>query len=158
MTARPSAGLGRSTTGWIQTLLHRRRGVRWIAAAGASVAAFMALGADRSGEPAIEQTVAVAPTPGPADRLAPATRGVPIPVDSAAFKVGDVVDIHEIRTGAAVARDALVVQAGDGDAVVAVPLERVHAVVDALTTGGVILVLVPRAPLEDPVPASPSPS
>lgn len=142
-SARPIAGPGRSTVGWIQTMLHRRRGVRWVAAAGAAVAVFVVLGSDdpSTGGP---EVLAIQPA-GPVDRLPPDTRGVPVPGGNPAFNPGDMVDIHEIRTGAAVVVDATVVMAGEDDTIVAVPVDQVDAMVDALTTGGVILVLVPRS-------------
>ena len=146
LSVRPTANPGRSTVGWLQMMRHRHRGVRWIAAAGAAAAAFVALSSDGANDRSASE---IAPTAaqqsGPAARLPPLTRGVPVPVDGAAFAVGDIVDIHEIRTGGAVVRDALVVGVSDEEAVVAVPAEQVDALVDALTTGGVILVLVPRA-------------
>ena len=148
MAPRPSAGLGRSAAGLLQTMLHRRRGIRWIAAGGAAVAVVMALSDDGSDGQPLNPTPAVPQQQGPADRLAPATRGVPVPVEGVALRVGDAVDVHAVLTGAAVAHGALVVDSGEEEAVVAVPVERVDAMVDALTTGGVILVLVPRVPLE----------
>ena len=69
---------------------------------------------------------------------------MPVPVDSAVFAVGDAVDVHAILDGAPVVLGAPVVKAGEGEVVVAVPAEQVDATVDALTTGGVILVLVPQ--------------
>ena len=148
MAPRPSVGLGRSAAGLLQTMLHRRRGIRWVAAAGAAVAVLMALGDDGSDGRPLDPTPVGPPQQGPADRLAPATRGVPVPVEGVALRVGDIVDVHAVLTGAAVAHGALVIDSGGEEAVVAVPVERVDAMVDALTTGGVILVLVPRAPYE----------
>lgn len=145
MAPRPSAGLGRSAAGLLQTMLHRRRGIRWAAAAGAAVAVLMALSDDGSDGRPLDPPPAAAQQQGPADRLAPATRGVPVPVEGVALRVGDAVDVHAVLTGAAVAHGAPVIDSADEEAVVAVPVEQVDAVVDALTTGGVILVLVPHA-------------
>ena len=139
---RPAARDGRSMTGRIQTTLYRHRWIRWAAAIGAALVVMVALSNDRS-DPA-PATAAPQP-PGGASLLPPGTRGVPVPVESAAFTVGDSVDVHAVLDGAAVARAALVVEAGQDEVVVAVPAEQVDATVDALTTGGVILVLVPRS-------------
>ena len=139
--ARPSARSRRSATGRLQTMLYRHRWLRWAAAGAAALAVLAALSDDPSGPtPAVTAT----PPPGPAGLLPPHTRGVPVPVDSAVFAVGDAVDVHAILDGAAVVLGAPVVETGEGEVVVAVPTERVDATVDALTTGGVILVLVPQ--------------
>ena len=144
---RPSARSSRSATGRLQTMLYRHRWLRWAAAGAAALAVLAALSDDPSGPtPAATAT----PPPGPAGLLPPHTRGVPVPVDSAMFAVGDAVDVHAILDGAAVVLGAPVVETGEGEVVVAVPAEQVDATVDALTTGGVILVLVPQ-------PASTSP-
>ena len=71
---------------------------------------------------------------------------MPVPVDSEVFAAGDTVDAHAILDGAAVVRGALIVDASEGEVVVAVPGDQVDATVDALTTGGVVLVLVPEPP------------
>ena len=144
---RPTAGRGRSAAGWLQTFLYRYRAIRWLAAAGAAVAAFSALssrppddgGAADAGEAAkLEQDQTAA-------RLPASTRGVAVPVESTAFLTGDRVDAHAARTGAAVVRAALVVDVAEDEIVVAVPADNVDALVDALTTGGVVLALVPQA-------------
>lgn len=139
---RPSARNGRSTVGRIQSMLYRHRWVRFLAAGGAALAVLVALsGAEPAPAPA---PVDLAPT-GPAGRLPPGTRGVPVPVDSEVFAAGDTVDVHAID-GTAVVRGALIVDAGEDGVVVAVPGDQVDATVDALTTGGVVLVLVPQPP------------
>ena len=153
--ARPAARGGRNLVARVQATLYRHRWIRWAAAIGAAVIVMVALsgGAD-------PEVVPAAPEPsGPANRLPPGTRGVPVPVDSAAFAVGDSVDVHAVLDGAAVVRAALVVEARGGqdgviadEVVVAVPAERVDATVDALTTGGVILVLVPHPAAPEPAP------
>ena len=139
---RPGAREGRSAVGRIQTFLYRHRWLRWAAAGGAALAVLVALTDDRA-DPATSP-IEVAP-PGPAGLLPPGTRGVPVPVDSGVFAARDSVDVHAVLDGAAVVRGALIVDAGDGEVVVAVPAERVDATVDALATGGVMLVLVPSA-------------
>ena len=131
----------RRASGRLQTMLYRHRWLRWAAAGAAALAILAALSDDPAGPtPAATET----PPAGPAGLLPPHTRGVPIPVDSAVFAVGDAVDVHAILDGAAVVLGAPVVETGEGEVVVAVPAEQVDATVDALTTGGVILVLVPH--------------
>ena len=135
----------RSAIGRLQTMLYRHRWIRWAAAGGAAVAAFMVLGDDPSEPP--PAPTAVEP-PGLAGLLPPQTRGIPVPVDTAAFAAGDAVDVHAVLDGAAIATGALVVDTSEGEVVVAVPADQVDATVDALATGGVILVLVPQPALE----------
>ena len=152
--ARPPAGRGHSAAGWLHRLLHHRRGLRWAAAIGAAVSVFVALGSGGSeNRVPIDGPASIARQSSPAHRLAPATRGVPVPADGVEFQTGDVVDVHEIRTGDAIAHAATVVAVQDEHTIVAVPAERVGATVDALTTGGVILVLVPQDPRESDDPA-----
>ena len=145
LSSRPAAQRGQIVAGWLQTLRFRYRAIRWIAAAGAAIAAFTALSsntADPGGasEPDPEALLSQQP----AERLPPLTRGVTIPEAGATLRVGDTVDVHEIRTGAPVAVGALIVDVADEDAVVAVPAELGDPLVDALTTGGVIVALVPH--------------
>jgi len=139
---RPSARNGRSTIGRIQSMLYRHRWVRFLAAGVAALAVLVALTDDRT-EPT-PSPVETAP-PGPAGLLPPGTRGVPVPVDSPVFAARDSVDVHAVLDGTAVVRGALIVDAGEGEVVVAVPEAQVDATVDALATGGVMLVLVPSA-------------
>ena len=142
-TARPSARSTRSTAGRFRIMLHRHRWLRWAAAGGAALAVLAAL----SDEPSDPPQASVAPAPaGPSSRLPPGARGVPVPVDSAVFAVGDTVDVHAIIDGSPVVLGASVVSATDGEVMLAVPSEQVDTTVDALTTGGVILVLAPSAP------------
>ena len=129
-----------NTTGRFRIMLYRHRWLRWVAAGGAALAVLASLSEDSS-DPA--QAPAAVPSPGPSARLPPHTRGVPVPVDSAVFAVGDTVDVHAILDGAAVVLAAPVVEAGEDEVILAVPAEQVDATVDALTTGGLILVLVP---------------
>ena len=143
---RSAARAGRGTAGRLQTILYRHRWIRWAAAGGAALAVFAALSDDPSDPAPVSSAVR---PPGPAGLLPPHTRGVPVPVDSAAFAVGDAVDVHAILDGAAVVAGALVVEADGDEVIVAVPAERVDATVDALTTGGVILVLVPEPATPD---------
>ena len=138
---RPTARSGRSLATRIQTTLYRHRWIRWAAAVGAALIVMVSLG--RSNSDPAAAPAALEP-PGPADLLPPGTRGVPVPVESEAFTVGDSVDVHAVFDGSAVVHTALVVEARDDELVVAVPAEQVDATVDALTTGGVILVLVPQ--------------
>lgn len=138
---RPTARGGRSPAALIQTTLYRHRWIRWAAAVGAALIVMLALSNDRP-DPASAQ--APLEPPGPADLLPPGTRGVPVPVESATFAAGDSVDLHAVFDGTAVVQAALVVEARDDELVVAVPAGQVDATVDALTTGGVILVLVPQ--------------
>ena len=77
--------------------------------------------------------------------LPPGTRGVPIPAASRVFAVQDWVDVHAVRDGAAVVRGALIADVCEDEVLVAVPVAQVDAAVDALATGGVMLVLVPSA-------------
>ena len=140
--ARPPARGGRGAASRLRIVLYRHRWLRWAAAGGAALAVLAALSDDPSGpsrEPAI-----VAP-PGPSAGLPPGTRGVPVPVDSAVFSVGDAVDVHAILDGSAVVAGAAVVSVDEDEVILAVPAEHVDVAVDALTTGGVILVLVPSA-------------
>ena len=137
---RPSARNGRSTVGRIQSMLYRHRWLRWAAAGGAALAVLISLGGDPS-DPA-PSPVEISP-PGPAGLLPPGTRGVPVPVDSRMFSARDSVDVHAVLDGTAVARGALIVDTGEDEVVVAVPEDQVDATVDALATGGVMLVLVP---------------
>ena len=137
---RPTARDGRSAIGRLQAMLYRHRWLRWAAAGGAALAVLAALSGDPSEQP--PAPVAILP-PGPASLLPPGTRGVPVPVDRTAYATGDSVDVHAVLDGAAVVLGALVVEAGEDEVLVAVPAEQVDATVDALTTGGVILVLVP---------------
>ena len=139
---RPIARNGRSTVGRVQAMLYRHRWVRFLAAGGAALAVLVALTDDRT-EPT-PSPIEIAP-PGPAGLLPPGTRGVPVPVDSPVFAARDAVDVHAVLDGTAVVRGALIVDTGEDEVVVAVPEEQVDATVDALATGGVMLVLVPSA-------------
>lgn len=78
-----------------------------------------------------------------AGRLPAATGGVVVPVSSPTFVTGDKLDVYDVRTASTITTDALVVGTSEGEAVIAVPDDLVADVVDALTTGGVVLVLVP---------------
>lgn len=140
--ARPSARQ-RGAAGRLRVMLYRHRWLRWAAAAGAALLVLAAVSGD-SADPS-QAPAEIAPT-GPSIRLPPGTRGVPVPVDSTVFAVGDWVDVHAVLDGTAVVQAALVVEAGEDvdELIVAVPAERVDATVDALSTGGVILVLVPQ--------------
>ncbi len=141
-SARPRARSRPGTAGRLQIMLYRHRWLRWAAAAGAALAVLVAL-SDNTPAPAPAPTV-IAP-PGPAGLLPPGTRGVPVPVDSEVFTAGDTVDVHAVLDGTAVVRGALIVETREGEVVVALPADQVDATVDALATGGVLLVLVPSA-------------
>ena len=123
-------------------MLYRHRWLRWAAAATAALIVLATLRGDPS-DPAPAPTTTL--PPGPADLLPPGTRGMPVPVDSETFAAGDTVDVHAILDGTAVVRSALIIDAGEDEVVVAVPSDQVDATVDALATGGVMLVLVPSA-------------
>ena len=147
---RPSARDGRSTVGRVQAMLYRHRWIRWAAAGGAALTVVVSL----QGTPAGPAPSPIETTPpGPAGLLPAGTRGVPVPVDSPVFAPRDSVDVHAVFDGTAVARGALVVDAREDEVVVAVPAEQVDATVDALATGGVVLVLVPRPPPAELAPA-----
>lgn len=139
--ARHSAAAGR-----LRIMLYRHRWLRWAAAAAAALAVFAALSGDTSDPP---QAPVEAVPPGPSTRLPPGTRGVPVPVDSTVFAVGDAVDVHAVLDGAAVVRGAAIASVTTDEVILAVPSDRVDATVDALATGGVMLVLVPP-PQRDP--------
>ena len=138
--ARPPARGGRGAAGRFRIVRYRHRWLRWAAAGTAGLIVLAALAGDPSDSP---QEPAVVAPPGPSAGLPPGTRGVPVPVDSAVFSVGDTVDVHAILDGTAVVAGAAVVSAGEDEVILAVPAEHVDTTVDALTTGGVILVLVP---------------
>lgn len=141
--ARPPARSRPGTAGRLRIMLYRHRWLRWVVASGAALAVLVSLGGD---DPApAPSPVDLAPA-GPAGRLPPGTRGVPVPVDSEVFGAGDTVDVHAILDGTAVVRGAPIVDSSEDEVVVAVPEEQVDATVDALTTGGVVLVLVPQPP------------
>lgn len=140
LLARPAQRDSRSVLGRLQALLYRHLWIRWAAAAGAALIVLFALG---PGGVAEAPEPAEAGPPATSSLLPLGTRGVPVPVDNALYRVGDSVDVHAVFDGAAVARSAPVIEAIDGEVVVAVPVEQVDDAVDALTTGGVILVLSP---------------
>lgn len=154
--ARPPVRSRTGTVARLRIMLYRHRWLRWAAAAGAALVVLATLADDPSG-PA-SAPAATAP-PGPAALLPPGTRGVPIPVDSEVFAAGDTVDVHAILDGTAVVQSALIVDVSQDEVVVAVPGDQVDAAVDALTTGGVVLVLVSdaTAPVstQEPGPESP---
>ena len=145
--ARPQARTQPGPAGRLRIMLYRHRWLRWAAAAAAALTVLATLRNDSS-DPAPGPTAAA--PPGPAVLLPSGSRGVPVPVDSTVFAVHDSVDVHSVLDGAAVARGALIVDTGDGEVVVAVPAERVDATVDALATGGVVLVLVPQPEIAPP--------
>ena len=139
---RPTARDGRMMVGRIQAMVYRHRWVRFLAAGAAALAVASALWGSPT-DPA-PSTIEITP-PGPSGRLPPGTRGVPIPETSQVFAAQDRVDVHAVFDGTALVRGALIVEAGEDEVVVAVPSEQVDATVDALATGGVMLVLVPSA-------------
>lgn len=136
----PKRGWG--AFGRLRTLLYRYQGLRWVAAAGAALVVFVTLSDQDSGDSCIVADVA-AESPGPQAPLADDARGVPVPADTATLAVGDSVDVHAVIDGAVIVRSAAVSRVTESRAVVAVPVERAETVVEALTTGGVILVLAP---------------
>lgn len=144
---RPSTHAGRGTLGRIQAMLYRHRWVRWAAAGGAALVVVVSL--QRTPTDPAPSPIGITP-PGPAGLLPPDTRGVPIPATSRVFAAQDRVDVHAMLDGAAVVRGALIVDASDDEVVVAVPDTQVDATVDALATGGVMLVLVPQPAITPP--------
>lgn len=137
--ARPSTRQ-RGAAWRLRIMLYRHRWLRWAAAAGAALVVLAALSGESSDPPPAPAEIA---PPGPSTRLPSGTRGVPVPVDSTVFAVGDAVDVHAVLDGAAVVLGAPVVSATTDEVILAVPSDRVDATVDALATGGVMLVLVP---------------
>ena len=146
-SARPTASLGQSATGWLRIVLYRYRGVRWIAAAGAAIISFISLQANPSYDSTTSQSDPFAALEqSQLSMLLPdGTRGMAVPTDSDVFAPGDRVDVHAVRTGKAVVDNALVIEITDDDTLISVPADQVSAMVDSLTTGGVILALVPQA-------------
>ena len=145
---RPTAGRSVTLTGLLQTLRYRYHSFRWIAAGGAAVAVFLALNSDPQGtDPAtdLSDPTNILDQERLASRLPAETRGVTIPTSSEVLTPGDYVDVHEVSTGTAVVGNVLVVEVTEDDTLIAVPTERIDTVVDSMTTGGVILVLVPRS-------------
>lgn len=141
-TNRLPQGRGRGALARLQILIYRHQGVRWLAAAGAALAAFVAL--NTGDAPEVNGIADGETSSGVLTRLPRATRGVPVPIDEAVLAAGDVVDLHAVFDSSVVASSALVSVTSKDHAIVAVPVEQVTAVVDAITTGGVIPVLVPR--------------
>ena len=136
-----------SRAGLLQTALYRYSSLRWVAAAGAAAAAFLALNSSP-----IDSDVGMASGTAMtleqeqlAARLPTATRGVSIPTASGVLVPGDRVDVHGVLTGSPVVNGALVVEVTAEDTLIAVPRERVDAVVESMADGGVMLVLVPPA-------------
>ena len=145
-SARPTASFGQNATGWLRIVLYRYRGVRWMAAAGAAIITFITLQTDPAynGNGSQSESFMVLEQPQLSMRLPDGTRGMAVPTDSDVFTPGDRVDVHAIRTSKVVVDDVLVIEVTDDDTMIAVPTDRVGAVVDSLTTGGVILALVPQ--------------
>ncbi len=150
--ARPPARRGTSTSAaeWLYLRLRHRRGLRLAAAVAAAVFVFVALVSDGNGN---QQTADAQPRTAEtslSSRLAPGMRGIPVPAGGAQLQEGDMVDVHEIRTGQAVAHSLKVVAIRDDNVLVETPIEKVDAMVDALTTGGLIVVLAPRSQEPEP--------
>ncbi len=136
---RPAPIDGRTTLARFQALLYRHRWIRWAAAAGAAGIVLISL---RGNEPNNTPPPVTIPA-GAVGLLPEGTRGVPIPVTSKMFAVQNRVDVHAVADGGPVARSALVVETSDNEVILAIPNAQVDATVDALFTGGVMLVLVP---------------
>ena len=77
-----------------------------------------------------------------AARLPPGTAGLGIDDGGADFTIGDRIDLHGLLTGIRLARDAEVIALADGGITVAIGSAEIDAVIRALTTGGVVPVLV----------------
>ena len=145
-STRPTANFSQNAIGWLQIVRYRYRGVRWIAAAGAAATAFISLQTGPSHNSTVSQidSFDMLDQSRLSIRLPDDTRGMAVPTDSDVFMPGDRVDVHAVRTGKAKVNDVLVVEVTDDDTVIAVPADQVAAVIDSLTTGGVILTLVPQ--------------
>ena len=74
--------------------------------------------------------------------LPPETRGVQLDRSDVVGEVGDVVDLHALVSGSYIA-EGVVVHADETTVTVAVPATKVAAVVDAISQGGLVSVLVP---------------
>ena len=74
--------------------------------------------------------------------LPPGTRGVQLDRSDVVGQVGDVVDLHALLSGSYLA-EGVVVHGDEATVTVAVPTTDVAAVIDAISQGGLISVLVP---------------
>ncbi len=77
-----------------------------------------------------------------AARLPPGTAGLSIDDGGADFTIGDLIDLHGLLTGIRLAREAEVIALADGAITVAIGSAEIDSVIRALTTGGVVPVLV----------------
>lgn len=157
-------GASQAALASLRTTRRRVRGLRWLAAAAAALCAFAVLSsaaapdlaqqADQArqsdtspqSDPPAEAAAGGVSGSGygtePALLLPPASRGVVVPVQSPVFTVGALVDVHEVRSSTLIVAAAGVVGSIENEVLIAVEPQQVSAVVDALTTGGVVLVLV----------------
>ncbi len=130
---RPVAGRRRVVAGWLRIVIHRYRFVRFVAAAVAALMVFSAVGTNSVPEVDL----------GAAAQLGEDARGVAVANQSTVFEVGDLVDVHELRSGNAVVRSAVVIANGERETLIGVPAELVSVIVNAVMEGGVLLTLVP---------------
>ncbi|MFQ5556756.1 MAG: SAF domain-containing protein [Acidimicrobiales bacterium] len=95
------------------------------------------------GEILVDHRLADADRSAAAARLPPGTRGLTVNTRADVTEIGDLVDLHALVSGRALTLASPVVATGEGWITVGVPVDAVDAVVDAVTTGGVIVALVP---------------
>lgn len=169
----PQLGLISVLKSWLLMAIYRYRNIRVIAATTAAALTFLALNIHQSKSPntstvtqsrtasGTEQTSLMntdlthatntkqtsAEQASLAQKLPGLTRGVAVPTSRAsseAISTGDYVDVYALRTSSLTVENVLVITSGEKSTVIAVPLPEVSSVVDALTSGGVVLTLVPR--------------
>ena len=140
---RPRRRHWRSITGWLALLPHRSTRVRWIAASGAAICTLIAVTQASSNQPNTSPAATTAAADSLGTKLEDEMRGVVVPVSAQVFRTGDIVDIHSRLDAEPISMAATIIAVADSDLVIAVPASQVSAIVDALTTGGVALALVP---------------
>lgn len=77
-----------------------------------------------------------------AAQLGEATAGLTIAVDGTPLEVGDLVDLYGLIDGTRLATNAAVIAMHEGFVTVAVAEQQIQAVIQSLTTGGVVPALV----------------
>lgn len=154
---------------WLLMAIYRYRNIRVIAATTAAALTFLVLNIHQSKLPSTPTATqkrtasdteqissantdltntgqASAKQASLAQKLPGLTRGVAVPTSRAsseAISAGDYVDVYALSTSLLTVKNVLVVTSGEDSTVIAVPIPEVSSVVDALTSGGVILTLVP---------------
>ena len=139
-STRPGPARGRAAIGWFLTTRYRCRGLRWVAAAGAAMCVLIVLGSSSPEPP--EAGLGQSGTSS-ASRLPDGTRGVIVDAAWNGFEAGDIVDVHAVSTGQRIVAEAEVTDATSGEAVIAIQPDQVPAVITAIATRGVTLVLAP---------------